>query len=74
MRVNSISPGPLDTEARRQMFPDTWKTRLADQDALNPSGRGLAFDYIANIVELMVDPRFTMVQGQVITIDGGLTL
>ncbi|WP_320536107.1 SDR family NAD(P)-dependent oxidoreductase [Pseudarthrobacter sp. IC2-21] len=74
VRVNSISPGPLETEARRQMFPDTWKTRLADQIALNPSGRGLAFDDIANIVELMVDPRFTMVQGQVITIDGGLTL
>ncbi|TFC80557.1 SDR family oxidoreductase [Cryobacterium sp. TMS1-20-1] len=74
IRVNSISPGPLDTDARRRMFPDTWQSRLVDQTRANPSGRGVEFDDVANIVELICDPRFTMVQGQVFTIDGGLTL
>ena len=74
IKVNSISPGPVDTEARRRMFPDSWKTRLAAQEEQNPSGRGVDFDDIGNVVELMCDPRFTMVQGQTITIDGGLTL
>lgn len=74
VRVNSISPGPLDTFARRRMFPDTWAQRLADQTSANPSGRALEFDDVAGVVELMVDPRFSMIQGQVLTIDGGLTL
>lgn len=74
IRFNSISPGPVDTEARRHMFPDTWHDRLRSQIEANPSGRGVEFDDIANLVELITDPRFTMVQGQTITVDGGLTL
>ena len=74
IRVNCISPGPLDTEARRRMFPDTWAERLRAQDAANPSGRGVRFDDVAGVVELMCRPEFEMVQGQVITIDGGLSL
>jgi enoyl-[acyl-carrier protein] reductase III len=74
IRVNCVSPGPLDTEARRRMFPETWEQRLRDQDAANPSGRGVRFDDVSGVVELMCRPEFAMVQGQVITIDGGLTL
>jgi enoyl-[acyl-carrier protein] reductase III len=74
IRVNSVSPGPLDTQARRDMFPETWKTRLQDQAAANPSGHGLEFADVAGVVELMCRPEFQMVQGQIITIDGGLTL
>lgn len=74
IRVNCVSPGPLDTEARRRMFPDTWEQRLHDQNTANPSGRGVTFEDVSGVVELMCRPEFTMVQGQVITIDGGLTL
>jgi NAD(P)-dependent dehydrogenase (short-subunit alcohol dehydrogenase family) len=74
VRVNSISPGPLDTAARRAMFPETYAERLQAQDEANPSGRGVVFGDVAGVVELMSRPEFGMVQGQVITIDGGLTL
>ena len=74
IRVNCVSPGPLDTEARRRMFPDTWEARLAAQSSANPSGRGLEFDDVAGVVELLCRREFDMVQGQVITVDGGLTL
>lgn len=74
IRINCISPGPLDTEARRRMFPDSWAERLRAQDAANPSGRGVRFDDVAGVVELMCRAEFEMVQGQVITIDGGLSL
>ncbi len=75
VRVNAISPGPVDTEARRRMFPDTWEQRLKDQAALTPAGRTLKPGDLAGLIQLMVDSRFSaMVQGQVITVDGGLTL
>jgi len=74
IRVNCISPGPLDTTARRTMFPDTWEERLAAQTAANPWGRALTFEDVAGVVELMAHQDFQMTVGQVITIDGGLTL
>ena len=75
VRVNAISPGPVDTEARRRMFPDTWERRLKDQAALTPAGRTLEPGDLAGVIQLMVDPRFSLlVQGQVITVDGGLSL
>lgn len=74
IRVNCISPGPLDTTARRRMFPDSWEERLVAQTEANPSGRAVEFEDVASVVELMADPRYRMVQGQVVTIDGGLTL
>jgi enoyl-[acyl-carrier protein] reductase III len=74
IRVNSISPGPLDTTARRRMFPDTWKERLEAQVEASPSGRALTFDDVAGVVELMAHEDFRMAIGQVVTIDGGLTL
>jgi enoyl-[acyl-carrier protein] reductase III len=73
-RVNCISPGPLDTTARRRMFPDTWEQRLEDQRQATPAGRTLRVEEIAEIVELLSQPAFKMMQGQVLTIDGGLTL
>ena len=74
IRVNCISPGPLDTTARRAMFPDSWEERLVAQTEANPSGRGVNFDDVAGVVELMSHPDFKMTVGQVVTIDGGLTL
>jgi NAD(P)-dependent dehydrogenase (short-subunit alcohol dehydrogenase family) len=74
IRVNCISPGPLDTAARRQMFPDTWEERLEQQVAATPAGRGLTFEDVAAVVELMSHEDFRMTFGQTVTIDGGLTL
>lgn len=74
-RVNCISPGPLDTTARRGMFPDTWEERLEMQREQTPAGRTVRIEEIADAVELLSRPAFAMMQGQVVlTIDGGLTL
>ena len=56
------------------MFPQTWAERLRAQEEANPSGRGMRFDDVAGVVELMCREEFAMVQGQVVTIDGGLSL
>jgi enoyl-[acyl-carrier protein] reductase III len=74
IRVNCISPGPLDTTARRRMFPETWEERLEAQVAATPGGRALTFEDVAGVVELMAHEDFRMTFGQVVTIDGGLTL
>jgi enoyl-[acyl-carrier protein] reductase III len=73
-RVNCISPGPLDTLARRRMFPETWSERLEMQREQTPAGRTLRIEEVAEVVELLSRPAFAMMQGQVLTIDGGLTL
>jgi enoyl-[acyl-carrier protein] reductase III len=74
IRVNIISPGALDTPALRACFPDTYKERLRMGAEANPSGRGLEFDDVADVVERMSRPEFSMVQGQYISIDGGNSL
>jgi NAD(P)-dependent dehydrogenase (short-subunit alcohol dehydrogenase family) len=74
VRVNSISPGALDTAAFRSMFPESWEKVLAGAARANPSGRALEFDDVAGMVEMLARPEFSMVQGQTITVDGGLSL
>ncbi|WP_169988520.1 hypothetical protein [Microbispora sp. H10836] len=61
-----MSPGPLDTKARREVFPDLWEERLVAQMEANPSGRGVTTDDVAGVVEAMAKPEFAMVQGQVL--------
>lgn len=72
--VNCVSPGPLDTVARRRMFPDTWEERLEQQRLASPSKRNLTLEEVAAMVERLCGLEFQMMQGQVITMDGGLTL
>ncbi|MCR1783670.1 SDR family oxidoreductase [Nocardioides carbamazepini] len=74
VRVNCVSPGPIDTKARREMFPDTWESRLADQVAATPAARGVTAEEVAGVIAALAGPDFAMVQGQVLTVDGGLTL
>ncbi|MBS1677510.1 MAG: SDR family oxidoreductase [Actinobacteria bacterium] len=74
IRVNSISPGPVDTAAYRAMFPDDWAERLDAAAAANPTGRGLEKAEIAEVVATLARPEFAMVLGQTIAIDGGFSL
>lgn len=74
VRVNCISPGPVDTPAYRAMFPDTWKERLASAVGATPAGRGVGAAEVAAAVELLTQQEFSMVVGQTITIDGGFSL
>lgn len=74
IRANTISPGALDTPALRAVFPDTYKERLRVGAEANPSGRGLEFEDVAGVIELMSGPEFSMVQGQYVSVDGGNSL
>ncbi len=74
VRVLTVAPGSVDTAAYRAMFPDTWEERLAASAAANPMGRGVTVEDCAALVEKLADPELTMVQGQTITADGGVSL
>lgn len=74
VRVNSIAPGAVDTTAFRAMFPDNWAERLAAAAKANPTGRGVELSDAADVVEALSRPEFSMVSGQMIAVDGGVSL
>jgi enoyl-[acyl-carrier protein] reductase III len=74
IRVITIAPGAVDTAALRAMFPDTYQDRLAAAAQANPLGRGVEMEDAAALVEALCDPSLQMVNGQTITVDGGLSL
>ena len=73
VRANTVSAGPLDTAAIRTVLPDA-DERLAAAARANPSGRGLEFSDVSRAVRWLASEDATMVQGQVIFVDGGLYL
>ena len=48
--------------------------RIAASAAANPLGRGVEMDDAAALVEALCHPGLEMVNGQTITVDGGLSL
>lgn len=73
IRANTVSAGPLDTEAIRTVIPNA-EERLAAAAAANPSGRGLEFTDVSKTVKWLAGPDATMIQGKVLFVDGGLYL
>jgi NAD(P)-dependent dehydrogenase (short-subunit alcohol dehydrogenase family) len=74
IRVNTLAVGPVDTAAFRAMFPDNADARLAAAAAKNPSGRGLTARDAAEVAWEISRPQLEMLQGQTVTVDGGITL
>jgi enoyl-[acyl-carrier protein] reductase III len=74
IRVITIAPGAVDTAALRAMFPETYEERLAAAAASNPLGRGVEMADAAGLIEALCQPHLEMVNGQTITVDGGLSL
>lgn len=74
IRVLTVAPGAVDTAALRAMFPDSYQDRLAAAAKANPLGRGVLMEDAAALVEALCHERLEMVNGQTITVDGGLSL
>lgn len=72
VRVNTVCGGLIRTDALRY-FPEG-EQMVAIAEKLTPLGRiGLPED-IAGVVALLVDPRARWITGQVIVVDGGLSV
>ncbi|WP_462413691.1 SDR family oxidoreductase [Neobacillus sp. Marseille-QA0830] len=73
IRINVISPGTLGTEALSQLFSEKEKLDeyLEYESSINPSGRGLQFEDVTQVIAFLASPGAQMIQGRVIPIDGG---
>lgn len=74
IRVVTVAPGAVDTAALRAMFPDSYRDRLAAAAKANPLGRGVEMEDAAALVAALCDPALEMVNGQTISVDGGISL
>jgi enoyl-[acyl-carrier protein] reductase III len=75
VRVNAISAAAVDTDALRAMMPGGVAERfLAASAERNPSGRALEPSDVAGAIMALASPDASMVQGQILRVDGGLGL
>lgn len=74
VRINAVLAGPLATDAFRAVFAEGAEQRLSELNAANPSGRGLELEDVADAIAFLASPEAEMIQGQVITVDGGNSL
>lgn len=71
IKVNSISPGFVDTKlTRKNNSPE----KIREFEKKIPLGRLVSVDDVANIVYFFASPENTFVTGQDIIIDGGYTI
>ncbi len=71
VRINCVAPGTLDTEAVRNLFGAGTDAFLASEAASNPSGRNITHDDYTGLVAFLAGPEASMIQGQVIFVNGG---
>jgi enoyl-[acyl-carrier protein] reductase III len=71
IRINCVAPGTLDTEAVRNLFGADTDAFLASEASGNPSGRNITHDDYTGLVAFLASPEASMIQGQVIFVNGG---
>ncbi len=72
--VNAVSPGVVETEIM-QHFATFQEEGLLEKIAANtPAGRLVTPEDVAQVVAFLCHPDTHMICGQIITVDGGLTL
>jgi enoyl-[acyl-carrier protein] reductase III len=70
--VNAVSGGAIDTDALKH-FPNR-EEMLAEAKRKTPAGRMVEIDDIVNTVMFLLSGEADMIRGQVIIIDGGISL
>jgi enoyl-[acyl-carrier protein] reductase III len=74
IRVNAVSPGVVETDVL-QHFATFREDNILEKIAeATPAGRLITPEDVANAVAFLCSPGAEMICGQIITIDGGLTL
>lgn len=74
IRVNAVSPGVVATDVI-QHFDTLSEEGILDKIAeATPAGRLITPEDVAGVVAFLCSPAADMIRGQIITIDGGLTL
>ncbi|MBT3172999.1 MAG: SDR family oxidoreductase [Rhodospirillaceae bacterium] len=74
IRINTVSPGVVDTEAVRTLFGDDADEIVRHAAENNPSGRGVEHADYTNMIRFLASPEAEFVQGQTIFINGGANL
>ncbi|WP_087946638.1 enoyl-[acyl-carrier-protein] reductase FabL [Robertmurraya massiliosenegalensis] len=70
--VNAVSGGAVDTEALKS-FPNR-EELLAEARAKTPAGKMVEIDDIVDTVMFLVSEKASMIRGQTIIVDGGISL
>ena len=70
VRVNAIAPGPIETAGFKKLAPEVQQAFVSQA----PLGRAGTEEEIAHWVVAIADPSVTWVTGQVLSIDGGMSL
>ena len=75
IRVNAISPGPIDTQGLRELVGSTeaWQDRLKCLSSIVPLGRLGRSDEIAKAAVFLASDDSSFVTGIELFVDGGFT-
>ncbi|GDX80637.1 hypothetical protein LBMAG42_24480 [Deltaproteobacteria bacterium] len=73
VRVNTVCGGVIRTDALRY-FPDSGRQMIELAEKLTPLGRCGEPEDIAQLVDLLIDPRAYWLTGQILVADGGMSL
>jgi enoyl-[acyl-carrier protein] reductase III len=69
-----VSPGVVLTDALQHFDEMNKEGTIEKTIRLTPAGRLVTADEIAKVVDFLCSPAAEMIRGQIITVDGGITL